>query len=516
MIALYSIAEIRAIERAALAALPAGTLMRRAGLAAAELARTLLAAPAADAIHPIPPTAPRRVLVLAGPGNNGGDALLAAAELARAGITVDIAQLPDSPPPPADAAQALALAKDSSARFVDAAQLPPAATRAWALVIDGLFGIGQTRALAGDAAALVAYANAQACPRLALDVPSGLNADTGTVIGAADGGSALRATHTLTFIANKPGLHTGDGRDHAGSVTVAGLGIDQALFPPAQARLNAPPLFARWLRPRRQNSHKGSHGDLAVIGGAQGMSGAPVLSARAALHCGAGRVFVGFLEPATGFDDAHPELMFRHTRDLDFSAALAIGPGLGASPIARDLVERALGGSAPLVIDADALNLLAADTALRQRLRQRQAPTLLTPHPLEAARLLDISAAEVQADRLAAARALASQCHATVALKGSGSVIAEVDGNVAINPTGNAALATAGTGDVLTGVCGALLAQGWEPTPAALAAVWLHGAAADLLVAQGAGPVGLTASELIPAIRTVLNRAIADAAAARA
>ncbi len=511
MIALYSIAEIRAIEQAALAALPPGTLMRRAGLAAAELAQKLAAAVRSSAAS----SAPRRVLVLAGPGNNGGDALQAAAELARAGLPVDIVRLAGAHPPPADCAQALAAAQDSSARFIDIAQLPPAAAHAWALVIDGLFGIGQTRMLADDAAVLVEYANAQSCPRLALDVPSGLNADTGAVIGAAEGGVAFHATYTLTFIGNKPGLHTGDGRDHAGSVTVASLGIERTLFPPAQARLNAPPLFARWLRPRRQNSHKGSYGDLAVIGGAPGMSGAPVLSARAALHCGAGRVFVGFLETAIGFDDAHPELMFRRTQDLDFSAALAIGPGLGTAPVARDLLARALAGTAPLAIDADALNLLAAEASLQQRLRQRRAPTLLTPHPLEAARLLGTTAAVVQADRLAAARNLARQCNATVVLKGSGSVIAEVDGNVAINPTGNAALATAGTGDVLTGVCGALLAQGWEATPAALAAVWLHGAAADLLVAQGAGPVGLTASELIPAIRTVLNRAIDEHAAPR-
>ena len=317
----------------------------------------------------------------------------------------------------------------------------------------------------------------------------------------------------ITFIGDKPGLHTADGRDYAGLVQVADLGVERGLFPAAQARLNAPELFADWLRPRRQNSHKGSYGDLAVIGGAHGMCGAPVLAARAALHCGAGRVFVGFLEQAAAFDDAHPELMCRRAQDLNFSTStLAIGPGLGDSRMAHDMLARALASNTPLVIDADALNLIAAEPGLQQKLRQRRAGALLTPHPLEAARLLGVTAGAVQADRLGAARALARQFNATVVLKGSGSVIAEASGMATINPTGNPALASAGTGDVLCGVCGALLAQGWPPAAAAWAAVWLHGAAADQLVAQGVGPVGLTASELIPAIRASLNQAIRDCA----
>lgn len=503
MTALYTVHEIRAIEQAALSGLPAGTLMQRAGQAAADLARTLLA----DA------RGKGRILVLAGPGNNGGDALETAACLARAGLETLAVRYAGPQAQSADCALALAHAEQSGVRVVEPAQLP--STADWALVIDGLFGIGLGRPLSGAIGSMVEHVNTLACPVLALDVPSGLNADTGSVVGAASGVLAIRATHTITFIGDKPGLHTGDGRDYAGAVTVADLAIDSTLFPPPRTRLSTPSLFAPWLQPRRQNSHKGSYGDLTVIGGAHGMSGAPVLSARAALHCGAGRVFVGFLEPATGFDDAHPELMFRSTQDLDFSAALAIGPGLGTSRVAHDLLAHALGTAATLVIDADALNLLAAEPALQQKLQQRRGSALLTPHPLEAARLLGVSAAAVQADRLAAARTLARQFHATVVLKGSGSVIAEPDGSAAINPTGNPALATAGTGDVLTGVCGALLAQGWPPAQAAAAAVWLHGAAADRLVAQGVGPVGLTASELIPAIRAALNQTIKEHGAYR-
>ncbi len=418
--------------------------------------------------------------------------------------------------PPPDCTQALEHAEQSGVRFAVPAQLTALAAIDWALVIDGLFGIGLARPLAGDLRAAVEYVNTLACPVLALDVPSGLNADTGNLVGASGSELAIRATHTITFIGDKPGLHTADGRDYAGLVEVADLAIDQALLPPAQARLNAPALFASWLRPRRQNTHKGSYGDLAIVGGAHGMSGAPVLAARAALHCGAGRVFVGFLEQAVAFDDAHPELMCRRAQDLDFSTStLAIGPGLGNSRMAHDVLAHALGSNAPLVIDADALNLIAAELGLQQKLRLRRASTLLTPHPLEAARLLGVTADAVQADRLAAARTLARHFNATVVLKGSGSVIAEANGMATINPTGNPALASAGTGDVLSGVCGALLAQGWPPAPAAWAAVWLHGDAADQLVARGSGPVGLTASELIPAIRASLNHAIADHGGAR-
>lgn len=492
--ALYSVAEIRTIEQTALAAQPAGGLMQRAAQAAAALAQTLIAE------HNAP------ILILAGPGNNGGDALEVAVLLVAAGLQPHVLHHAGSPPSP-DCAAAQLHASQAGVHLYTFSELPALRETGWGLVIDGLFGIGLTRPLSGELRTALCYVNTLACPRLALDVPSGLNADTGNVVGP--DGIALHATHTVTFIGDKPGLHTADGRDVAGQVQVDDLALDPALFPAASAHLNGPAHFARWLRARRQNSHKGSYGDLMVIGGAHGMSGAPVLSARAALQCGAGRVFIGFQEQAVAFDDAHPELMCRHAADLDFSSAtLVVGPGLGDSRDAHDLLARALATTSPLVLDADALNLLAVEPGLQQRLQQRQGPTLLTPHPLEAARLLSTSTASIQADRLTAARKLARQFNATVVLKGSGTVIAQADGQVAINPTGNPALATAGTGDVLAGVCGALLAQGWPASEAALAAVWLHGRAADQLVEQGLGPIGLTASELIPAIRRALNQSI--------
>ncbi|MDC8756730.1 NAD(P)H-hydrate dehydratase [Janthinobacterium fluminis] len=493
---LYSIAEIRATEQSAARQLPPGALMQRAGQAAANAALDLL---------PFTP-AQCKVLLLAGPGNNGGDALDMAAHLAHAGMRVSVWLLPDSGAPSAQRQDALQRARASAATFVE----PSAAAIAggvWTLVVDGLFGIGLQRPLGGAIRAAVEQINALDCRVLALDVPSGLNADTGAVVGP--DGVAVRATHTVTFIGDKPGLHTGDGRDHAGAVQVARLDIDASHFAPARAHLSGVGHFARHARPRRQNSHKGSHGSVVVIGGAHGMAGAPVLAARSALFAGAGRVYVAFPEEAPAYDSGHPELMFRLAADVDFDAAVLVaGPGLGASHRARDFLQRAIDSGSALVLDADALNLMAAEPELQTALALRGTGAVLTPHPLEAARLLGVSVAEVQADRLAAARLLAAQMQVTVALKGSGTVLASASGDVVVNTTGNPALATAGTGDVLAGLCGALLAQGWPQWEAAQAAVWLHGMAADVLVADGVGPIGLTASELVPAIRVAINRMV--------
>jgi len=218
-------------------------------------------------------------------------------------------------------------------------------------------------------------------------------------------------------------------------------------------------------------------------------------------------VYPIFLDNAPAYDSAQPELMCRNAQDFDLSSAvLVVGPGLGQSRSAHDLLAQALTSRQPIVLDADALNLIAAEPRLQHRTQYRRDATLMTPHPLEAARLLGISSQQVQADRLGAACKLAKQFNATVILKGSGSVIADPNGDTVINPTGNPALATAGSGDVLAGICGALLGQSWAVRDAALAACWLHGAAADELVKQGIGPIGLSAGELIPAVRAGLNR----------
>lgn len=493
---LYSVAEIRVIEQGAAPGLPPGALMQRAGQAGANVALDLLPF---STIH-------AKVLVLAGPGNNGGDALETAAHLAYAGAQVSILLFESGATSSTEREAALLRARSSDAKFEDMDNAALAAID-WNLVVDGLFGIGLQRPLSGAMRQLVETINALKCPVLALDVPSGLDADTGSIVGP--DGVAVRATHTVTFIGDKPGLHTCDGRDYCGIVEVSKLDLDPAHFQPSRLHLNDVKFFSRHLRARRHNSHKGSYGNVAVIGGARGMGGAPILAARAALHSGAGRVYALFAEDAPAYDSQQSELMCRLAGDFDFNTAtLVIGPGLGSVRLAQDLLARAIESGSTLLADADALNMLAADPALQAALAQRPASSLLTPHPLEAARLLGVSIVEVQADRVAAARKLAAQLNAIVVLKGSGTVIAAPNGDAVINTTGNPALATAGTGDVLSGLCGALLAQGWPHWDAALAGVWLHGMAADVLVTEGTGPIGLTAGELIPAIRVALNRMV--------
>lgn len=493
---LYTVAEIRLIEHTAAQRLPAGALMQRAGQAGANAALDLLPFSTARA----------KVLVLAGPGNNGGDALEAAAHLAYAGAQVTILHVESNAQPSPERIHALQRARGSTAKFVDISVEAVAASE-WNLVLDGLFGIGLKRPIEGKLHDLVNAVNALPCSRLSLDVPSGLDADTGSIVGP--DGTAIRATHTVTFIGDKPGLYTCEGRDHAGVVQLAKLDLEASAYQPSRQHLNDVKFFSRHLSARRHNTHKGSYGSVAVIGGAHGMAGAPILAGRTALMTGAGRVYVCFAEDAPAYDTLHPELMCRHARDFDVdSAVIVAGPGLGMARVAQELLVRAIASAGPLVLDADALNLLAADPAQQAALAERTEGTLITPHPLEAARLLGISVAEVQADRPAAARALAARLRAAVALKGSGTVLASPDGHLVINTTGNPSLATAGTGDVLAGLCGSLMAQGWPAWEAALAAVWLHGMAADVMVAEGMGPIGLTAGELIPAIRTALNRMV--------
>ncbi|RFB72973.1 MULTISPECIES: NAD(P)H-hydrate dehydratase [unclassified Herbaspirillum] len=500
MSALYSIAEIRQIEHAAKAELPSYTLMQRAGEACARRALSLVAGD--DDVH---------VLILAGPGNNGGDALEAAHYLSQFELHVSVALHADESRQPDDARKALQRARASEVEFLDIADPAHLTHKRWTLVIDGLFGIGQTRPLGGKLRACVDYINSLRCPVLAIDIASGLSADTGAIIGGA-GCVAVRATHTLSFIGDKPGMHTCDGQDFSGEVVVDNLDIDDKHFPAPRAQLNELELFAPALKPRAGNTHKGSYGDVIVVGGAHGMGGAPVLAARMAAHAGSGRVFIAFVDDAPAYDSVHPELMMRQADRVEFgTASVVVGPGLGTSRHAHDVLTRALDAQGRIVIDADALNMIAAEPGLQHKLQNRaQHTSIITPHPLEAARLLDVTTAEIQNDRPAAARLLARHFKSIAILKGAGTVIAFPDGDIVINATGNPALSTAGTGDVLSGLCGALLAQGWPATLAALAAVWMHGKAADQLVDLGVGPVGLTASEVIPAVRTLLNQIIRD------
>ena len=388
--------------------------MRRAGAAAVALANRLL--PSGG-----------RVLVLAGPGNNGGDALETAALLAYGGCQVSIHFAGNAASLPADAAAALQRAQASPAVFRQAD-----IGAGWDLAIDGLFGIGLARPLGGELAALVTALNGLRCPVLALDVPSGLDADTGAVVGP--GGVAVRASHTVTFIADKPGLHTADGCDHAGLVEVATLGVDASLVPAPSACLSGPELFAGRLAPRAENSHKGSFGDCAILGGAHSMAGAAILAARSAALAGAGRVYAGFIDTPPPYDPPHPEIMCRRAADLDLQrAAVVAGPGMGAGDEARAFLAQALASAAPLVLDADALNMVAADDGLRSALAGAQGGDHHDAAPAGSR-----APARLQRGRRAGGQAgsgaeLAAAFNAMVVLKGAGSVMARPDGLAAIN-----------------------------------------------------------------------------------
>ena len=452
---------IRAIEAKFADAQP--PLMERAGAAVAAAAVEMIGATKGP------------ILIVAGPGNNGGDGLVAARILVERGCDVIVVRAGNEPIP----------------------------EREWRLVIDALFGIGLTRAIEGAFAAAVEHINALPCPVLAIDIPSGLCADTGRVLGV-----AVKATRTLSFIAGKPGLYTLDGPDHCGEVFVDTLGIDTDSV---EGRLISTDLFRDLLQPRLCNTHKGDFGRVGIVGGAPGMAGAALLAGRAALRLGAGRVYVGMLERLT-VDPLQPELMLRAADEaLGCADVIAIGPGLGQSNEAVELLRRTIDASLLRVFDADALNLLAAHPVLLKKVSRGDTPPVLTPHPAEAARLLGTTTEAVQADRIAAALELARRHRAIVALKGCGSIVATPDGRWFINATGNSGLASAGSGDVLTGMIAALLAQHWPPLEATLAAVHLHGAAADALAVAGTGPIGLTAGETIDTARELLNRWIANA-----
>jgi len=485
---LYTVAGVRALEAAALQRDPRAALMARAGSAAAALALEL----AGDA--------GRAVLVLAGPGNNGGDAFEVATHLRRSFHRVDVVFTGDTAKLPHDAAGALAKWNAADGRLLQAI---PAGAR-YDLVVDGLFGIGLVRPLAHASAGLIAAASALPGPRLALDVPSGLNADTGAVMGA-----AFRATHTVTFIARKPGLYTLDGPDHCGEIRLAPLDLDARSLAPPDGELVTGALLAAPLLARPRNFHKGQAGSLGILGGSSGMVGAAILAGRAAIKLGAGKVLLGLTaEHPPQLDAAQPELMLRKPGELLAEVpltALVVGPGLGTDTAAQRLLAQALRLEVPLVLDADALNLIASYGVLRSAVQARKHPTLMTPHPAEAARLAGVATAELQADRIAQAKRLAAKLGAFVALKGNGTVIAAPDGRWWVNASGNPGMASAGMGDVLTGIVGALAAQGLPADDALVAGVHLHGAAADALAARGVGPIGLTAGELVDEARRLAN-----------
>lgn len=459
--ALHGAEATRRLEHAAQAVLPPNTLMQRAGLAVAKLALAL-------APHS------RRIWVACGPGNNGGDGIEAAIHLQRWGKQPVVTWLGDTAVAPQDARNAYQRAASAGVTF---SKTPPDHAD---FCIDALLGLGvRLRTPDNRMAEWITHMNAGSAPILAVDLPSGLHADTGITSTI-----HVKVQNTLSLLTLKPGLFTASGRDAAGEVWLDDLGLSAAAvdthttFHPATAWLAGAPHPTD----RPHASHKGSYGDVAVIGGARGMTGAAMLAASSALNSGSGRVFVSLLQDdGLTFDYCQPELMFRTPDSLDLTH-LTVVCGCGGGEVIQHHLTRILTESNSTVLDADALNAIASHPpfqALLSARAERMARTVLTPHPLEAARLLNSTVVEVQSDRLAAAQKLAQRFACVVVLKGSGTVIAEPDKIPFINPTGNAALATGGTGDVLAGMIGARLASGHGASEAAREAVYRHGLQAD-------------------------------------
>ncbi len=504
--ALHHQAAARACETQALRAAAPHTLMQAAGLAVAKVAQ---------AVSPHG----RRAWTVVGPGNNGGDGLVAALALHRAGWQVELSLLPSGGAVPDDARWALDQARAAGLRLQ---QGPRAPSTAPDLVIDALLGRGQSRApdhAMATALGEIRHWTELGTPALAVDLPTGLCGDSGRLLTPL----AVQARATVALLTCAPGLFTAHGRDLAGQLWFAPLTSAGPAADSATARLAGPADWQQAVSTRRHAQHKGSFGDVWVIGGAPGMAGAAHLAARAALVAGAGRVLRCGLDGApSSADPVWPELMqrepaaWRATGVLE-NATVVCGCGGGAA--VRTELPAILSRSARLVLDADALNAVAQDPGLAHLLQQRAAHqrlTVLTPHPLEAARLLGCTTAQVQDDRLGQAQALAAMMQCVVLLKGSGSIVAAPHQIPVVNPSGNARLATAGSGDVLAGWLGGLWAQAQAAaTPTAevpgytsatlatlvSAAAWSHGMAAERSDPgeQAQGP--LTASGLIQALQ---------------
>lgn len=440
----------------------------------------------------------QRIVVVCGPGNNGGDGYVLARQALMSGRQVEVVRLPQHEPRSELAMRARGDFQTASGRVQSFAQRLPEAD----LVVDALFGIGLSRAPDADSAALIEAINAQSAPVFSLDAPSGVDCDLGSVPGA-----AVFATHTLEFIGRKKGLRTGAPLDHVGTIALNALDLPRDLVEGAvaSAELLQAPDLARWLKPRRRDSHKGTNGRVLCIGGDAGGGGAILLCAEAALRCGAGLVDVatrGMHLPA--LLARSPEALAHAVEDdsdvdglLEMASVIAVGPGLAQREWGSLLYRRAIDARKPLVLDADALNLLAkSGDAL-------PAECIITPHPGEASRLLGCSTVDVQRDRYGAARELTSRYRCTVVLKGAGSIVASPEHVPRVIGAGNPGMAVGGMGDVLAGAIAALRAQGLAAFEASCAGALLHAAAGD--AAADNGERGLLPSDLMPWLRRFAN-----------
>lgn len=484
---LYRASEVRELERIAIEeqAIPGIALMNRAGAALLDLLCERW--PAA-----------RQIVVVCGAGNNGGDGYVVARLARERGLAVTLMALRDPAMLTGDARRSWDAARSTgvSAVAFDATLINTAD-----VVVDAIFGIGLDREVVGEWADAINAINASGVPVLAVDIPSGLDADTGQALGV-----AVVAEVTLTFIALKRGLFTGNGRDYSGEIRLDPLGLPAVLY----QHDSAPCQRIDWLRlkpllpPRRRSAHKGEFGHLLIVGGDHGMAGAVRLAAEAALRVGSGLVTVATRsEHLAAMAAARPEVMWRGVESaadlqplLQRATVVAIGPGLGQEEWGRQLFNCVAESELPLVVDADGLNLLAQGPA-------NSCGWILTPHPGEAGRLLGCSAEQINRDRFDAAARLSRQYGGVVVLKGAGTLVVDGRGKMAVCSDGNPGMATAGMGDLLTGVIGALLAQGLSLSEAAQSGVALHVAAADR--AALAGERGMLATDLLLPLRLLVN-----------
>ncbi len=494
---LYTADEVRALDRCAIEVhnIPGITLMKRAGLFALEalLARW---------------PQPTLITVFCGSGNNGGDGYIVAGAAAQRGLPVRVVSVAAPEKLTADGQRALQFAQ---AQGVTITPFSDNIALAEGVLVDALLGIGIAGEVRDTTRAAINGMNASGLPTLALDIPSGLCSDTGCELGV-----AVHAQVTASFIGLKRGLYTGRGPAVCGDLVFSDLGVPDAVYDAARAstvRLDLS-VARRLLQPRQRDAHKGHFGHVLVIGGDNGYGGAVAMAAEAALRVGAGLVSVATrAQHVPALLARRPELMVNGVASgqeleplLSGPTHLVIGPGLGQSPWSEQMLQQALGSGLPLVVDADALNILAAGRIGRGVNASRW---VITPHPGEAARLLGIATAQVQQNRFAAVQSLWQRYPGTVLLKGAGTLLYHGENSGAqpafeICTQGNPGMASGGMGDVLSGVIGGLMAQGLTPWEAARVGACVHGAAADRAAAVD-GERGLLATDLLPHLRRLVN-----------
>jgi ADP-dependent NAD(P)H-hydrate dehydratase / NAD(P)H-hydrate epimerase len=491
--ALYRTAQVRELDRSVLEVqgIAGYELMQRAGRAVHAFIRRQY--PGFYARH-------ARILIVCGGGKNGGDGYVIARLLHQDGYKVDVAPLVAAEKLQGDTLSAVRDWRSCHASEVALAQLD---LSSYDLIVDALLGTGLQRPVNADFAEAIHLINRASCPVIAVDIPSGLQADTGQPFPI-----AVIADHTMTFIGRKQGLYTGRAADYCGRIHFDDLQAPADIYKhiqPAARLLEASAVFSS-LSSRRPSAHKGDNGHVLVVGGDIGMQGAAQMTGLAALRSGAGLTSIATRRTHAAVLNAHhPELMSWPVERaaalsplLNKATVIALGPGLGRAAWGKQLFTRVLTADHPLVVDADGLNWLATKPA-------RRVNWVLTPHPGEAARLLNVSVSEVQADRYAAVRALAERYQAVTVLKGSGTLIAAFDEPLIwVCARGHSGMASGGMGDVLTGIIAGLLAQGMNPLAAAKAAVWLHARAAERVAAADGGR-GMLATDLLPELRRLLN-----------